>query len=92
MYSANGDKILGIDVGQCALYRAGLTTALITKLQLATRYPEISGIGTWKAYLLLRPVLQPVLRDEALTRVSYDTRTYAGAGYLRNYNTEGTLR
>ena len=46
MYSANGDKILGIDVGQCALYRAGLTTALITKLQLATRYPEISGIGT----------------------------------------------
>lgn len=42
-------------VGQCALYRAGLTTALITKLQLATRYPEISGIGTWKAYYYFDP-------------------------------------
>lgn len=42
-------------VGQCALYRAGLTTALITNLQLATRYPEISGIGTWKAYYYFDP-------------------------------------
>lgn len=32
-----------------------LTTALITKLQLATRYPEISGIGTWKAYYYFDP-------------------------------------
>lgn len=42
-------------VGQCALYRAGLTTALTSTLQLASRYPEINGLGSWKAKYYFDP-------------------------------------
>lgn len=42
-------------VGQCALWRAGLTTAIIDSLQVGTLFPEINGTGMWKCRYYLSP-------------------------------------
>lgn len=42
-------------VGQCALFRAGLTTAHMVTLQLGVGTKEIDGLGSWRAKYYYSP-------------------------------------